>query len=86
MSELFLQICIAFQLFRGLSVIPKTVTKERVHQNLAATRVKLTPEDMEKLYAIHRSVRYVRQFMVKKGQLLEDYWDVDRDARFMGAS
>lgn len=80
------QICIAFQLFRGLSVIPKTVTKERVHQNLAATKVKLTQEDMERLYANNRNVRYVRLFMVKKGQSQEDYWDIERDAKFMGAS
>lgn len=86
MSPFSLQICIAFQLFRGLSVIPKTVTKERVHQNLAATKVKLTQEDMERLYAINRSVRYVRLFMVKKGQSLEEYWDVEGDAKFMGAN
>ena len=84
--SVFLQICIAFQLFRGLSVIPKTVTKERVHQNLAATKVKLTQEDMERLYAINRNVRYVRLFMVKKGQSQEEYWDIERDAKFMGAS
>ena len=76
----------AFQLFRGLSVIPKTVTKERVHQNLAATKVKLTQEDMERLYVINRNVRYVRLFMVKKGQSQEEYLDIERDAKFMEAS
>ena len=78
-----LQICIAFQLFRGMSVIPKTVTKERVHQNLAATKVKLSDEDMAKLYAINKNLRYLRQFMVKAGQSLDEYWDVERDAKFM---
>lgn len=73
------QICIAFQLHRGrVSVIPKTVTKKRVHENLAATKLELTKEDMDKIYGISRKFRFLGTFMLRSNQTMADYWDEER--------
>lgn len=53
------QILIAFQIHRGISVIPKSVHKERIRENFESAKVSLTPDDMEKLTALDQGMRYI---------------------------
>ena len=62
------QICIAFQLHRGAVVILKSVTASRILENLEATEVDLDEEDMIKLKELDKGCRYLRFFMLRKGE------------------
>jgi alcohol dehydrogenase (NADP+) len=53
------QILIAYSIHRGIAVIPKSVNKERIGQNLEASKIQLSEADMEKLSNIGISYRYV---------------------------
>jgi alcohol dehydrogenase (NADP+) len=53
------QLLIAFHVHREVIVIPKSVNKERIIENLNSIQVKLTSEEMEKLYKIGVQFRYV---------------------------
>ena len=46
------QVAIAWQLARGLVVIPKSVTESRLLENLEATNLRLTPDEMERIHAL----------------------------------
>eukprot|EP00731_Ephydatia_muelleri_P014290 Em0008g10a len=78
------QICIAFQLHRGLVVIPKSVNPDRIRENLKATEVKLDTEDLQRLKALDKNLRFfVGTFFVKKSVTIEEIWDVAADANFV---
>ena len=68
-----MQICIAFQLHRGVVVIPKSVTPSRILENLKATEVDLDEEDMIKLKELDQDCRYLRFFMIRKGERIVLY-------------
>ena len=51
------QICIAFALHRGLVVIPKTTNPNRVLQNMEATKLSLSEEDMTALMGVDKNFR-----------------------------
>ena len=53
------QVLISWAIHRGTAVIPKSVTPERLKQNLAAAKVSLTEEDMQKIAGLDRNRRYV---------------------------
>ncbi|WP_304517244.1 aldo/keto reductase [Cecembia rubra] len=53
------QVLIAYSLTRGIAVIPKSVNKERISQNLAAMDIRLSTQDMKALSQIGTSFRYV---------------------------
>ncbi|MFC0262080.1 aldo/keto reductase [Fontibacter flavus] len=53
------QVLIAFSIARGNAVIPKSVNKERIAENFAASEITLTEEDMHKLMNIGTSYRFV---------------------------
>ncbi|MFD2201301.1 aldo/keto reductase [Shivajiella indica] len=53
------QILIAYSIQRGIAVIPKSVNKERINENLAATTIDLSAQDMAKIANIGVSYRYV---------------------------
>lgn len=53
------QVLIAFSIARGNAVIPKSVNKERIAENLAASEINLTDEDMHRLMNIGTSYRFV---------------------------
>lgn len=59
------QILIAWGLHTGSSVLAKSVNPERIQQNFAATEVKLTAKDVEKLDALGREMRTCN---------MVDYW------------
>ena len=60
-------------------MIPKTVTLTRIHENMKATEVKLDAEDMRRLRELDRNIRYLRFFMVKKGETAAEFWDEESD-------
>ncbi len=53
------QILIAYALNRDLVVIPKSSNKERIEQNLDASSVILSPEDMENIQKIGKHFRFI---------------------------
>ena len=53
------QVLISWAIMRGTSVIPKSVNPERLRQNLEATRLELSSEDMKRLAALDRGHRYI---------------------------
>ena len=77
-----MQICIAYQLHRGLAVIPKSVNPDRIRDNFKATAVKLDEDDLTKLKALDRNTRFLKfsSFQTKSN---EDFWDTATDAAFV---
>ena len=59
------QICLAWALQRGTSVVAKSVTEQRLRDNLAAMKIKLTEQDMQEIAALERNYRFFRP---------EDWW------------
>lgn len=53
------QILIAWQLHRGIVVIPKSTNSERIQENLDAVSIKLENEDMEKINGIDSTFRFI---------------------------
>ena len=53
------QVLISWALQRGISVIPKSVNAGRIAQNLEASTMELTDEEMEKIAALDRDFRYI---------------------------
>lgn len=53
------QVSLAFLMARGHIVIPKSANTERQRQNLAATELKLTEDEMQRIGALDRGQRYV---------------------------
>ena len=63
-------------------MIPKTVTKERIHENLAAISLQLSPKNMQKIRAVDRNFRLLRNFMVRSFETVEQFWDVKSDETY----
>lgn len=53
------QVVLAWQLNRGVIVIPKTVHQERLRENYAASAIELDDEDMKKIAELDRGYRYI---------------------------
>lgn len=74
------QVLIAFSIARGNAVIPKSVNKERIAENLAASEINLREEDMDKLMNIGTNYRFVdgRFFTGPYSPYkLEDLWETE---------
>lgn len=74
------QILIAFSIHRDIVVIPKSVNKERIKQNLASAEIHLKEEDMEALSQIDLKYRFIDgSFFTgpKSPYSLEDLWEND---------
>lgn len=72
------QVLLSWAMQRGTAVIPKSVTPARIAQNLAATEVSLTPENVAAIAALDRHRRYVDgTFWVVEGgpYTLANLWD-----------
>lgn len=62
------QILIAWALTRGTAVIPKSVNPERLAQNLAASEIVLTDDEMGQIAKLERDSRYIDgSFWAKPG-------------------
>lgn len=53
------QVALAWALQRGTTAIPKSTNPERLEENLAAVKVKLTEDDMQRLDGLDRGHRYI---------------------------
>jgi alcohol dehydrogenase (NADP+) len=53
------QILISWGLNRGVSVIPKSVNKKRIIQNLKSEKIKLTKEDMRMISKLDKGIRFI---------------------------
>ena len=78
------QVCIAFGLASGDILIPKSTNESRLRENLAALNVKLDGEDMEKLKALDKDLRFykMKAFIDPAGITSEEFWDVDFDSAY----
>jgi aldehyde reductase len=59
------QVMLKYQLQRGLVIIPKSVSKERIHQNLQLFDFTLTDEDMKTINGLNRNRRVTHLEWVK---------------------
>ena len=81
---IILQICIAFMLHIGTVAIPKSTNEGRIKENLGATKIKLTPEEMERLRGIDRNERlFLAKPFWKEDDTMETVFDVSQDEAFM---
>ena len=53
------QIILAWQIARGIVVIPKSVHQERLRENLAAANINLDAEDMRRIAALNKNYRFI---------------------------
>jgi len=70
------QILIRFQIDRGISVIPKSVTKHRIEENLNVFDFQLSKDDLATLVALNRNYRFnpqSRDVKTKDFPFLEPY-------------
>jgi alcohol dehydrogenase (NADP+) len=72
------QVLIAWHLQSGISTIPKSVSPERLRENLAAAEIKLTPTDLERIAKLDQKLRLVDgSFWLMEGSpwSLQSLWD-----------
>lgn len=72
------QVLIGWAVQRGTSVIPKSVRKERLVENLDADRVSLSEQDLEEIAMLDKHRRYISgTFWAVEGgpYTLENIWD-----------
>jgi alcohol dehydrogenase (NADP+) len=72
------QVLIAFSIYRGIAVIPKSTNKERINQNLESLSIQLTEDDFKKLSNIGISYRYIDGSFFTGSMSpysLEDLWE-----------
>ena len=64
-------------------VIPKSTSEARIKENLRATKVSLSAEEIEKLKGIDKNCRLFKGlFFIKAGITVEEAWDVVADEAF----
>ncbi len=72
------QVLISWSMQRGIAVIPKSVNPARMKQNLAATEVSLSEEDVQEIAGLDRARRYLAgDFFAFEGSpyTLANLWD-----------
>jgi alcohol dehydrogenase (NADP+) len=72
------QVLLAWHLQRGISTIPKSVSPERLRDNLAAAALELSPADLERIAALDQGRRLVDgSFWLMAGSpwTLQALWD-----------
>ena len=72
------QVLISWAIQRGTTAIPKSVTPKWIKQNLAATEMSLTQDDMKKIERLDRNRRYVNGKIWSPADspyTLENLWD-----------
>jgi len=71
------QVVLSWNLQRGVSVIPKSVKKHRLAENLASAALTLSDADMQRIATIDKNMRYVDgKFWIYPGghYTLEELW------------
>ena len=70
------QVLLAWEMKRGIPVIPKSVTPSRIDENLQACKVKLDDDDMAKINQISIRARYLSQeWSLPIGTSMDEGWD-----------
>lgn len=70
------QVLIKWNIMRGTAVIPKSVNKDRIIENIQSAGVNLNEDDLNKIAALDRNFRYVTgEFFVTKGNSYENIYD-----------
>ena len=65
-------------------MFPKSVTPDRIRENLKATEVRLDTEDLQKLRALDKNLRFFNGTLFeKKSATLEEIWDTVNDSNFV---
>ena len=68
----------------GAVAIPMSTNDGRIKENLAATKIKLTPEEMERLRGIDRNTKlFTGAPFLREGETAEDFWDTAKDEAFV---
>lgn len=62
------QVVLAWQLNRGVIVIPKTVHQERLRENYSASAIELDDEDMKKIAALDEGYRFIDGSVFARGE------------------
>ena len=64
-------------------MIPKSVTPDRIRENLKATEVRLDTEDLQRLGALDRNFRFFKMtFFGKSGITVDQMWDTAADEAY----
>ena len=72
----FLQVLLAWGIYYGMPVLPKSVNEGRIKQNLDTFNVKLLEEDMKALENIGKKFRYLKMsIFYLEGETPKIYWD-----------
>uniref|UniRef100_A0AC34Q600 NADP-dependent oxidoreductase domain-containing protein n=1 Tax=Panagrolaimus sp. JU765 TaxID=591449 RepID=A0AC34Q600_9BILA len=53
-------VLLSFLVTQGYSVVAKSATKSRILENFTATKVKLTPDEIEEIYTLNKDQPYIR--------------------------
>jgi alcohol dehydrogenase (NADP+) len=72
------QVLLAWHLCRNISTIPKSVSPDRLRENLAAASIDLSPADLERIAALDQGLRLVDgSFWLMEGSpwTLQSLWD-----------
>ena len=69
------QVVLAWQVLRGVIVIPKSIHEERLRENLSALNIELDATDIEKINGLDENYRFIdgKDFLYGS----EDLWDED---------
>ena len=64
--------------------IPKSTNKDRIKENLAASKIKFTPEEIERLRNIDKNERlYTFKPFMREEESVETFWDTIEDEAFV---
>ena len=64
-------------------MIPKSVNPERIMENLKATEVKLDAEDLQRLKALDKNIRFFKfAFFAKSTETQQQIWDTVTDEAY----
>lgn len=72
------QVLLAWHLQRGIATIPKSVSPERLRENLAAAAIQLSPADLDRIAALDQGLRLVDGsfwLMENSPWTLQSIWD-----------
>ena len=64
-------------------MIPKSVSESRIVQNLKATEISLTLEEVDRLKALNKNLRLFSMDVFLPGVPQEILWDVPEDEAYM---
>ena len=67
----------------GTVAIPKSINEGRIKENLAATEIKLTPEEVERIKGVDRNKRLFGMESFTQGMDTESVFDTAADEAYV---